>query len=274
MAFIPGSPKFSSVRTLKKKIVKIRTADVAFLKHFYRPRDRPIFMRPISYDLSCLLSTPGLFVDPNDKDDDLPDQYLFNESNIDFNDKDEPFEGPKNHTDAANCDQPYHNSNDQTRTIDLTHTSIIITDNNKFKKSLYLETKCPICSQMISNEEIAEHANACAEAKFEESANSKEEKEQPSEDLQTFQNLADQQKSLSSKFMMSSDESVKFVIRRNNVVDNFMRKMNMFFKTSVIIPIRVEFVGEEAIDDGAFLSFQKVSCDWFVARISRTTLFL
>ena len=52
-------------------------------------------MRPISYDLSCLLSTPGLFVDPNDKDDDLPDQYLFNESNIDFNDKDEPFEGPK-----------------------------------------------------------------------------------------------------------------------------------------------------------------------------------
>ena len=153
-------------------------------------------MRPISYDLSCLLSTPGLFVDPNDKDDDLPDQYLFNESNIDFNDKDEPFEGPKNHTDAANCDQPYHNSNDQTRTIDLTHTSIIITDNNKFKKSLYLETKCPICSQMISNEEIAEHANACAEAKFEESANSKEEKEQPSEDLQTFQNLADQQNHL------------------------------------------------------------------------------
>ena len=36
---------------------------------------------------------------------------------------------------------------------------------------------------MFSNEEIAEHANVCSEAKFEESANSKEEKEQPSEDL-------------------------------------------------------------------------------------------
>ena len=52
----------------------------------------------------------------------------------------------------------------------------------------------------------------CAEAKFEEFTNSKEEKEKPTEDLQTFQNLADQQKSLSRKFIvMPSDESVKFV---------------------------------------------------------------
>ena len=148
---------------------------------------------------------------------------------------------------------------------------------------------------MFSDEEIGKHTNVCAEVKFEESANSKEEKEQPSEDLQTFQNLADQQKSLSSKFMMSSDESVKFVIRRNNVVDDVMRKMNMFFKNSVIKSITVEFVDEEAIDDGGplrelytifydnapgkllygpFLSFQKVCCDWFVARSSRTALFL
>ena len=103
---------------------------------------------------------------------------------------------------------------------------------------------------MFSNEETAEHANVCAETKFEESANSKEEKEQVSKDLQTFQNLVDQQKPLSSKFMVSSDESVKFAIRRNNVVDDVMRKMNMFFKNSVIKPITVEFVGEEAIDDG------------------------
>ena len=103
---------------------------------------------------------------------------------------------------------------------------------------------------MFSNEETAEHANVCAETKFEESANSKEEKEQVSKDLQTFQNLVDQQKPLSSKFMVSSDESVKFAIRRNNVVDDVMRKMNMFFKNSVIKPIAVEFVGEEAIHDG------------------------
>ena len=103
---------------------------------------------------------------------------------------------------------------------------------------------------MFSNEETAEHANVCAETKFEESANSKEEKEQVSKDLQTFQNLVDQQKPLSSKFMVSSDESVKFAIRRNNVVDDVMRKMNMFFKNSVIKPITVEFVGEEATDDG------------------------
>ena len=103
---------------------------------------------------------------------------------------------------------------------------------------------------MFSNEEIAEYANVCAEAKFEESRNSKEDKEQPSEDLQTLQNLADQQKSLRSKFMMSSDERVKFVIGRNNVVDDVMRKINMFFKNSFIKPITVEFVGQEAIDDG------------------------
>ena len=87
-----------------------------------------------------------------------------------------------------------------------------------------METKCPVCSQMFSNEEIAEHANVYAEAKFQESTYSKEEKEQPSEDLQIFQNVADQQKSLSSMFMMSSDESVKFVIRRNNVVDDVIEK--------------------------------------------------
>ena len=46
-------------------------------------------------------------------------------------------------------------------------TRFIITDNNKFKEPLNLETKCPVCSQMFSNEEIAEHANVCAEAKFE-----------------------------------------------------------------------------------------------------------
>ena len=50
--------------------------------------------------------------------------------------------------------------------------------------------------------------------------------------------------------MMSSDESVKFVILRNDVVDDVMRKMSMFFKNSVIKPITVEFVGEEATDDG------------------------
>ena len=214
MAFIPGSPKFN------------------------------YFLWPISYDLSFLLSAPELFVDPNDKDDDQLDQYLFKEPIINFNDKDEPLEGPKSHADPTNSDQPNHNSNDQTRTIDLTNKPVIITDNNKCKKPLTLETKCPVCSQMFSNEEIAEHAEVCTEAKFEESANSKEEKEPPSEDLQTFQSLADQQKSLSSKFIMSSDESVKFVIRRNNVADNVMRKINMLFKNSVIKPIPVEFVGE------------------------------
>ena len=71
--------------------------------------------------------------------------------------------------------------------------------------------------------------------------------------------------------------------------------MNMFLKNSVIKSTTVEFVGEEAIDDGGplrelytifydnapgkllygpFLSFQKVCCDWFVARSSRTALFL
>ena len=76
MTFIPGSPKFSFVLTVEKKIVEIRTAEEIngdFLKYFCGPRDRTIFIRPISYDLSFLFSAPELFVDPNDKDDGLLD---------------------------------------------------------------------------------------------------------------------------------------------------------------------------------------------------------
>ena len=88
-----------------------------------------------------LLSAAELFVDPSDKDDELLDQYLSNEPIIDFNDKDEPLEGPKNHNDPTKSGQPNHNSNDQIRTIYLTNTPFIIEDNNKSKKPLNLETK-------------------------------------------------------------------------------------------------------------------------------------
>ena len=66
MAFIPGSPKFTFVCAVDKKLVEIHTAEQItgkLLKHFCGPRDRPIFIRPISYDLSFLLSAPELFVD-------------------------------------------------------------------------------------------------------------------------------------------------------------------------------------------------------------------
>ena len=60
--------------------------------------------------------------------------------------------------------------------------------------------------------------------------------------------------------MTSSDGSVKFVIRRN-VFDDVMRKMNMFFKNSVIKPITVEFVGEEAINDGGLQELYTIFYD-------------
>ena len=154
MAFLPGIPKFDFTYHVKKKIAKILTAEKItgeLLKQFYWPRDRPIFIRPISYELSFLLSARELFVDHKNKDDNLLDQYLFNGPIIDFNDKDEPLEGPKNHTNPTKSDQPNHNSNDHTRTIDLTNTSVTITDKNKFKKPLNLETKCPVCIQIFSN---------------------------------------------------------------------------------------------------------------------------
>ena len=77
MAFIPGSPKFSSVLAVEKKIVKIRIAEEVtreLWKHFADQQiDQPIFIRPISYDLSFILSASELFVDPNNKKDDLLD---------------------------------------------------------------------------------------------------------------------------------------------------------------------------------------------------------
>ena len=142
MTFIPGSPKFSFVLIVEKKIVEIRTAEEIngdFLKYFCGPRDRPIFIIPISYYLSFLLSAPELFVDPNDKDDGLLDQYLFNEPIIDFNNKNEPLEGSKNHTDFAKSVQPNHNSSSRSKTLDLTNTPFIITDNNKFEKPLIVQ---------------------------------------------------------------------------------------------------------------------------------------
>ena len=141
MFFIPGSSKFNFASAVEKKIVDIRTAEEItgeLLKHVCGRRDRPILISPISYDLSFLLNAPELFVDPNGKDDDLLDQYLLNEPITDFNDKAEPLEGPKSH--PTKSEQPNHNSNDQTRTEDLTNTPVIITDNNKFKKPLNLET--------------------------------------------------------------------------------------------------------------------------------------
>ena len=107
MAFISGSPKFNFVRAVEKKTIEIRTAEEItgeLLKHFCGPRDRPIFIRPISYDLSFWLNAPELLVGPNYKDDDLLYQYLFNEPIIVCNDKDEPLEGPKNHTDPTKFD--------------------------------------------------------------------------------------------------------------------------------------------------------------------------
>ena len=77
MVFIPGSSKFNFVRAVEKKIVEIGTAEEItgeLLQHFCEPRDRLIFIRPISDDLSFLLSAPELFVGPNDKNDDLLDQ--------------------------------------------------------------------------------------------------------------------------------------------------------------------------------------------------------
>ena len=95
MTYILRSPMFIFVRAVEKKIVKIRTAEEIaeeLLKHRFGPNVRPIFIRPIFYDLSFLLSAPELFIDPNDKDDDLLDQYFFREAIIDFNNKDEPLE--------------------------------------------------------------------------------------------------------------------------------------------------------------------------------------
>ena len=116
---------FIFVRTVEKKIVKIRTAEEIaeeLLKHLFGSNVRSIFIRPIFYDLSFLLSAPELFIDPNDKDDDLLDQYFFREAIIDFNNKDEPLEWPKNHTNSTKSDQPNHNSNNETRTKDVLNT--------------------------------------------------------------------------------------------------------------------------------------------------------
>jgi len=114
----------------------------------------------------------------------------------------------------------------------------------------------PVCETSIRSHELAEHASLCADKKFsQQSAANCEETKQPqtlqpttstSHDAQP--NFFGQLKEQRDKFMC--ENHVKFVVRRSNVFGDVMKKLETFFSADEIRPIKVEFVGEGAVDDG------------------------
>ena len=93
------------------------------LKHFCGPRDIPIYIRTVSYDLLFLLTTPELFSDQNEKDDELPDPYEpYNVPAIEHDEHHEPTVAVEN--------QPSGNEDkeNQKPTIDLTNSHVYESD--------------------------------------------------------------------------------------------------------------------------------------------------
>ena len=100
MAVIPGSPKFNFARAVERKILEIRTAEEItgeLLKHFCGPRFLMICHSYLAHQ-NCLLTLTIRMITS------ISISNLFNEPIIGFNNKDEPLEGPKNHTDPTKCD--------------------------------------------------------------------------------------------------------------------------------------------------------------------------
>lgn len=61
----------------------------------------------------------------------------------------------------------------------------------------------------------------------------------------------EEMKNLKTKFMASSEEPVRFQIRMNNVYEDVVKKMKVFFKNSKPLkPVVVSFLEERGVDDG------------------------
>ena len=243
-SFIQNSVKFLFVRAVDKKIVTLRnTEEISgeVLKHLCGPRDRPIYIRATE-DLSYLLKNP--------------DNFTFGEENfsslsedVDWNYLDS-LNHPLNNSPTTTVSDsvsmpeeqsslmPSNNNRSQTPSMGINHNSRKPVESLSEPSSSYthITEECPVCKLKFGKAEIQGHVNFCID----------QTKSKPLE--QTFNSLNSELQDKRKKFM--SEDPLKFVVRRNNLVKDVLKKMKIFFEKSEIKPITVEFVGEEAVDDG------------------------
>ena len=109
-------------------------------------------------------------------------------------------------------------------------------------------TTCPVCEKEIAVNVIEEHANACLERTTQHPNGATDASETPPESA-PFASLQEEI-ALKSRNFIQGKEPIKFVIRQNHLTEDVLKKLQLFFKNDPLVPITVEFIGEEAIDEG------------------------
>ena len=237
--------KFTFVRAVEKKIVSIRDGEEIngeALKHISGNRDRPIYIRATE-DLTHYISNQEVL----EIEDDIPDVDL------------PPFSSFLDDSEANYIDiQPLDEDHDR-----AAHVGLLCSDTSTTCSAPVVDVPeepesqlCPVCQNHFPMKEIIQHASLCIDARA--GPSTLDETARPGQStLDGYFTEEQPHKSLSSelskkrqKYVRGQQHPVKFVIRRNNVVRDVMKKMAIFFSEDTIQPITVEFVGEEAVDEG------------------------
>lgn len=240
--------KFTFVRAVEKKIVPIKNGEEIngeVLKHVSGSRDRPIYIRATE-DLTHYISNQGAL----EIEDDLPDipdvelppfSSLLGEDEANYIDM-EPL--TEDHVGAGEVEISRSDTSTRCRSVPV----IEVPEETGSQI-------CPVCQHSFPISEIVQHASLCIEARAGPSTLEETTRARPST-LDGYFTEEQPHKSLRSELSKKREKyvrgqhPVKFVIRRSNVVRDVMKKMAIFFSEDPIKPITVEFVGEEAVDEG------------------------
>ena len=281
LRFVEFPTKFDFVRAIEKKIVNMKNiGDITgeILKHICGPRDRPIYIRSnedITYQLTSR-NNMGEFCE-NEFGPQTIHYDELNPSNLEtatppISQIESQWYGVAPVITSALISSTVAStstlSSASSGTIDLTSSPIIPTNaiqgdlnselltssgspvpstghnscnsgipalvrNRQLEDEDDVVSVSPVCKISIPSVIAKEHANSCIDKK----------------DSQTATTLLGELQIKCIKFLEA--ELISFVVRRNNLVKDVMKKLKLFFGDDKDIRlIRVEFVGESAVDDG------------------------
>lgn len=243
--------KFTFVRAVERSIVTVKSHEEItgeVLKHLSGNRDRPIYIRATE-DLMHLISNPeSLDIDVDEEsgmDGELPPISTF------LGRKDgQQSTAPGTQTviedffpDEMLAQQ--HPITSISDALQAQPTAIEIKD-DVISKS----TTCPVCEKEIAVNMIEEHANACLELMQRHSTGDTEVLEASASFEGTSFASLQEEIAHRSRHFIDGKEPLKFVIRRSHLTKDVLKKLELFFKHDPLKPITVEFIGEEAIDEG------------------------
>ena len=245
--------KFTFVRAVERSIVAVKSHEEItgeVLKHLSGNRDRPIYIRATE-DLMHLISNPeSLDIEAEADEDTCVDGELPPISS--FLGKNDDLESitPCTQTVIEDFFPEGILKQEPPITKSLSDASQAKPTVIEIKDVVSESTTCPVCGKEITLDMIEEHANACLEQMQRHSAGDSEVMEASESFVGTsFASLEEEIAHRSRRFI-DGKEPLKFVIRRNHLTKDVLKKLELFFKNDSLKPITVEFVGEEAIDEG------------------------